>query len=126
MKRTVDSFGVPPDMYSTTWWSSGPQPGSGRLAVILGHTQIGGYGVFNKLGSLRAGDTVQVSGRDGALRFRVTTVRTGISKTDPYALRNALERHPDDSALALITCSGTFDTEYDQSTENTVVFATLI
>ena len=125
LNRTVDSFGVPDDMYSTTWWSSGPKPGSGQLAVILGHTQIGAYGVFNRLAALHPGDSVQVSGRAGLLRFTVTTVRTGISKTDPYALRTALERHPAGSALALITCSGTFDRDYDQSTENTVVFAKL-
>jgi hypothetical protein len=34
--------------------------------------------------------------------------------------------HPPAAALALITCSGTFDTDYDQSTENTVAFARLL
>jgi LPXTG-site transpeptidase (sortase) family protein len=125
LARTVASFGVPDDMYTTTWWSSGPKPGSGAMAVILGHTQIGGYGVFNRLGSLHDGARVTVTGQGKVLHFDVVSVRTGISKTDPYALRKALERHPADAALALITCSGTFDTNYDQSTENTVAFATL-
>jgi LPXTG-site transpeptidase (sortase) family protein len=124
--RTVASFGVPDDMYTTTWWSSGPKPGSGAMAVILGHTQVGGYGVFNKLGSLRDGAQISVTGGARVLHFEVVGVRTGISKTDPYALRNALEAHPEHAALALITCSGTFDRNYDQSTENTVAFAKLL
>jgi LPXTG-site transpeptidase (sortase) family protein len=125
VKQVVASFGVPDDMYTTTWWSSGPKPGSGAMAVILGHTQVGGYGVFNHLGSLHRGDTVMLTGSGEPLRFAVVQVRTGISKTDPYALRKALAAHPADAALALITCSGTFDTNYDQSTENTVAFAEL-
>jgi sortase (surface protein transpeptidase) len=126
LDRTVASFGVPDDMYTTTWWSSGPQPGSGAMAVILGHTQVGGDGVFNKLGSLHYGAHVSVTGDGRTLEFDVIGVRTGISKTDPYALRKALAAHPADAALALITCSGTFDTDYDQSTENTVAFAKLV
>lgn len=126
LQRTVASFGVPSDMYTTTWWSSGPKPGSGAMAVILGHTQVGGYGVFNKLGSLHRGAKVLLTGSGQPLHFAVVQVRTGISKTDPYALRKALAAHPADAALALITCSGTFDTDYDQSTQNTVVFASLL
>ena len=126
LDRTVASFGVPNDMYTTTWWSSGPKPGSGSMAVLLGHTQVGGYGVFNKLGALPAGARVSVTGGTQVLHFEVVRVRTGISKTDPYALRHALEAHPADAALALITCSGTFDRSYDQSTENTVAFAKLL
>jgi sortase (surface protein transpeptidase) len=95
------------------------------MAVVLGHTQINGYGVFNHLSRLRPGAAVTVTGAQRALRFTVVAVRSGISKTDPYALRTALSRHPADAALALITCSGTFDTSYDQSTQNTVVFARL-
>ena len=126
LARTVASFGVPDDMYTTTWWSSGPQPGSAAMAVILGHTQVGGYGVFNKLGSLPDGAHVSVTGDGRTLEFAVIGVHTGISKTDPYALRDALAAHPAGAALALITCSGTFDTNYDQSTENTVAFARLL
>ena len=125
LNRTVASFGVPDDMYTTTWWSSGPKPGSDAMAVLLGHTQVGGYGVFNKLGSLSRGARVTVTGDGRTVRYAVIGVRTGISKTDPYALRKALEAHPPGAALALITCSGTFNTDYDQSTENTVAFAKL-
>jgi sortase (surface protein transpeptidase) len=126
LSRTVASFGVPDDMYTTTWWSSGPHPGSGAMAVLLGHTQVGGYGVFNELGALPDGARVTITGAGNPLQFQVIAVRTGISKTDPYALRNALTAHPADAALALITCSGTFDRNYDQSTENTVAFAKLL
>jgi hypothetical protein len=41
-------------------------------------------------------------------------------------LRKALSAHPAGATLALITCSGTFNTDYDQSTQNTVAFATRV
>lgn len=124
--KVVPSFGVPDDMYTTTWWSSGPRPGSTGLAVILGHTQIGGYGVFNNLAHLKAGEAVGVTRGATTLRFEVMSVRTGISKTDPTALQTVLTRHPAQARLALLTCSGDFNGGFRESAENTVVFARLL
>lgn len=126
VNRVVPSFGVPDDMYTTTWWSSGPQPGSRGMAVVLGHTQIGGYGVFNNLATLKPGDAVGVSHRHTTLKFAVVAVHTGISKKDPTALQTLLANHPKQARLALLTCSGYFNQSYRESAENTVVFAKLV
>lgn len=126
--KLVPSFTTPPDtaqgMMTTTWWSSGPKPGAPGTAVILGHTQIGGYGVFNHLGQLRAGQVVGVSGHGVTLKFEVILTRSGIKKTDATALRGTLEHPPAGARLALITCSGHFNGH--ESVENTVVFAKLV
>ncbi len=126
LNKTVPSFGVPDDMYTTTWWSSGPRPGSRGLAVMLGHTQIGGYGVFNKLANLKPGDAIGVTRNNTTLRFSVLSVHTGISKRDPRALQTLLANHPALARLALLTCSGTFNQGFHESAENTVVFAKLV
>ncbi|WP_330180086.1 class F sortase [Nocardia sp. NBC_01503] len=122
--RAVDSFGVPDDMRSTTWWSEGPAPGSGGLAVILGHTQIGGgYGVFNDIGTLGPGERIDVTGVDAAASFVVREVVSGIDKRDPGNLSRVLSDHADTAGIALITCGGLFDADRRASADNIVVIA---
>jgi hypothetical protein len=123
--RRVKSFGVPDNMYTTTWWSSGPRPGGRGMAIVLGHTQIGGYGVFNKLGTMRPGDVIGLTHADRVLRFSVIAVKRGISKRKANGLRNVLAAHPPRARLALLTCSGRFNGNFRESAENTVVFARL-
>lgn len=126
--RVVESFGVPPDMAQTAWWSDGPAVGSDAMAIIVGHSQIGGgYGVFNDLQHLEAGDEIAVENPDGTKRvtFSVISVKTGISKRDPDALQQTLIAQPDNARLALITCGGKADPSVMESDENVVVFAEL-
>jgi hypothetical protein len=94
------------------------------MAVILGHTQIGGYGVFNRLSELRPRQRATVSSAAASLTFEVITVRSGIPKSDARALNRVLVSHPAAARLALITCSGHFNGR--ESAENTVVFLRLI
>jgi len=130
--RDVETFGAPPvsDMYTTTWWSANangdaaPRPGDPGMAVILGHTQIGGYGVFNNLATLRPGQQVAVSNGRVTLTFAVMTVKSGIPKSDAAALSQTLSDHAAAARLALITCSGHFNGR--ESEENTVAFLRLI
>jgi sortase (surface protein transpeptidase) len=126
INKTVPSFGVPDDLYTTTWWSSGPKPGSLGMAVVLGHTQIGGYGVFNNLAKLKPSQVIGLTRGNTTLRFQVLAVHTGISKKDPTALQTTLAHHPAAARLALLTCSGNFNQGYRESAENTVVFAKLV
>ena len=122
--RPVEGYGVPTSMRTTSWWSDGPQPGSGRMAVILGHTQVGGYGVFNRLGTLRAGEPVYLQDASGdTLRLEVLGAPlTGLDKSTS-ALADALNGHPADAAVAFVTCGGRFDRSAGQSEDNVVVFA---
>ena len=124
----LDGYGVPESMATTSWWSDGPRPGSGRMAVVLGHEQVGGgYGVFNRLTQLHPGDDVTLTDRSGAvLHLRVLQAPvTGLDKSTS-ALADALNRHPAGADVALVTCGGKFDQQARQSEDNTVVFAQVV
>lgn len=124
--REVPSFGVPPDMSQVAWWSDGPPIGGPGMAVVLGHSQVGGgYGVFNNLVTLKPGDEINIEDAAGATRvaFKVISIVPGISKKDGNALQQVLSGHPPDARLALITCGGLFDSSVSESEENVIVFA---
>jgi hypothetical protein len=126
--QVVSGYGVPESMRTTSWWSDGPQPGSGRMAVILGHEQVGGgYGVFNRLDQLHVGVTATLVDQHGAvLRLRVMAApRTGLDKSTS-ALADALNGHPAGADVAFVTCGGRFDPQAKQSEDNTVVFASVV
>lgn len=123
LKRTVTQFGVPNNDTGVAWWSDGPQVGSSTgMAVLLGHTTIGGNGVFNRLSELRTGATMTVTGRSTSRELRVTTVVPNVSKRDPTALQKALGGAPAGSVVALVTCSGDVNPSGTSHADNTVVF----
>lgn len=125
--QDVTAFGVPSSMRTTSWWSDGPQPGSGQMAVILGHTQVGGYGVFNKLGRLQPGSPLTLSAANGdTLRLQVLGAPVAGLDKATSALANTLDHHPAGAAVALVTCGGQFDRDVHASEDNVVVFASLV
>lgn len=125
--QTVEAYGVPTSMRTTSWWSDGPEPGSGQMAVVLGHTQVGGYGVFNKLATLHSGDPVTLRAANGdTLRLAVLgSPATGLDKSTS-ALADALNGHPAGADVALVTCGGQFDEQAKASEDNIVVFASVV
>jgi hypothetical protein len=125
--QPVEGYGVPGSMWATSWWSDGPRPGSGRMAVILGHAQAAGGAVFDHLADLRPGnDVLLVDGGGAALHLQVLgDPLTGLDKSTS-ALADALNGHPPDAAVALVTCGGQFDRAAGASVDNEVVFATVV
>jgi hypothetical protein len=124
--RTVPTFAVPPDGSSVGWWADGPLVGTPGMAILLGHTQVGGgYAVFNRLGELNPGDLVAVvdGTRSARADFRITQVVSGVPKNDPEALRRVLSNNAQSAQLALITCGGDFDSSHRASEDNIVAFA---
>ena len=123
--RSVPTFEVPPDLSRVGWWRDGARVGGPGMAVILGHSQVGGrYAVFNRLGELTPGAAIEIEdrGRDVRIEFTVEKVAQGISKSDPAALQNTLSEGNSTADLALVTCSGQFEESVAESAENTVVF----
>jgi hypothetical protein len=125
--QPVTGFGVPESMQRTSWWSDGPQPGSGQMAVVLGHENDAGSAVFNRLHELRPGDRMTMTDADGAvLTLEVMSDPvTGLDKATS-ALADALNGHPSGAGLALVTCGGEYDPEAQASEDNTVVFASVV
>ncbi|MEI4272506.1 class F sortase [Klenkia sp. LSe6-5] len=126
--QQVAGYGVPEDMAATSWWSDGPQPGSGQMAVVLGHDVPGDApGVFDRLGDLQVGDAVVLTDADGAqLQLQVIEAPlTGLDKSTS-ALSDALNGHPEGADVALVTCGGEYDESAGASDENVVVFASVV
>jgi hypothetical protein len=125
--QKVDGYGVPTSMWTAAWWSDGPQPGSGRMAVVLGHAQAAHGAVFDRLADLRPGDQVDLVDTSGAVLHLQVLGKpvTGLDKSTS-ALADTLNGHPDGADLALVTCGGDFDRAAGASEDNEVVFATVV
>jgi hypothetical protein len=115
---------VPRDPSLAGWFDRSAAPGALGPAVIAGHvTWNGAAAVFRRLGTLRRGDQVAVTRKDG---------RTAVFTVDRVA-RFSKSRFPsravygtiDHAGLRLITCGGTYDAAHHRYLDNVVVFASL-
>jgi sortase (surface protein transpeptidase) len=116
---------VPTRYQEPGWFKLGPAPGMTGSAVILGHVDDkNGPAVFYKLGSLKAGDTVDVSLANGSVaHFAVKAVET-YPKTR-FPSQKVYGPHGD-RALQLVTCGGTFDEASGHYLSNVVAYTSLV
>jgi sortase (surface protein transpeptidase) len=116
---------VPTNYQQPGWYKLGPAPGMMGSAVILGHVDDKqGPAVFYKLGSLRAGDKVDVSLANGAVaHFAVKNVETYLKTQFPSQKVYGTHGY---RALQLVTCGGDFDKATGHYLSNVVAFTTLI
>jgi hypothetical protein len=119
------SVQVPTNDIEPGWFDLGPSPGQIGSAVILGHVDTyQGPGVFFNLRTLLPGDQVQVSLADGAVtNFAVTSV-VMYSKAQ-FPAQEVYQSHGT-SALQLVTCGGTFDTQTGHYLSNIVVYTSFV
>ncbi len=115
---------VPPDGSIAGWFTGAPAPGSVGPAVIAGHIDWNGPGVFYKLRAVAVGDTITVLRADGiAAVFKVIKVgqyaKNAFPTDEVYGPVNF-------AALRVITCGGSFDHATGHYVDNTVVFAKLV
>ncbi|HEX6968760.1 MAG TPA: class F sortase [Micromonosporaceae bacterium] len=115
---------VPPSVDEVGWYRHGPGlDATAGSIVIAGHLDGAGQGpgAFFRLGELRPGDRITVTGTDGRSRTYRVTSREAHPKTDipldRYFARDGKPR------LTLITCSGPFDRETRNYRDNLVVTA---
>jgi len=115
---------VPKNPARAGWFSGGPSPGALGPAVIAGHvTWNGPRAVFHRLSTMRPGDQVAVTRKDGKIAvFTVTRVaRFSKSQFPSRAVYGPI----DHAGLRLITCGGTYDAARHRYLDNVVVFARL-
>jgi sortase (surface protein transpeptidase) len=115
---------VPKDPADAGWFSGGPAPGALGPAVIAGHvTWDGASAVFHRLDTMRRGDRVTVTRKDGKTAvFTVSRVaRFPKSRFPSREVYGAI----DHAGLRLITCGGTYDAARHTYLDNVVVFAKL-
>ena len=113
---------TPKDPGLAGWYEPGPTPGSQGPAVIAGHvTWNGASAVFEKLRTMKAGDTIKVTRRDNK------TVTFTVNKVAEYpkAQFPTLEvyKNLDHAGLRLVTCGGDFDPKKHYYDSNVVVYA---
>ncbi|WP_460792822.1 class F sortase [Micromonospora sonneratiae] len=108
------------------WYQPGPSPGEIGNSVIVGHVDSAAIGpaVFFHLGSLRAGDIIQITRKDqSVVKFAVDSVKSypkvGFPTELVYGPTNKV-------GLRVVTCGGQFDEENRSYVNNIIVFATLI
>ena len=122
--RTDGSMEVPAGGFPAGWYSGGPTPGQLGPAVIAGHVDMNGPGVFYRLHDVKTGDQVTVTRADGTKPvFRVTRVEQFMKNQFPTKL---VYGNIDHAGLRLITCGGTFNSQTGHYEDNLVVFADLI
>ncbi len=114
-----------PDYDKAAWFTGSPAPGEVGPAVIEGHVdgKASGPSVFYRLGSLKPGNKVEVTRRDGTVaRFAVYAVRTVPKNSFPTL---AVYGNTSSPELRLITCGGSFDPRRAAGgyRSNVVVFA---
>lgn len=116
---------VPEDPANPGWFTRGATPGALGPAVVAGHvTWDGAPAIFHRLGTMRAGDRVAITRKDGRTAvFRVSRVaRFAKSRFPSEAVYGPI----DHAGLRLITCGGTYDAARNHYLDNVIVFARLV
>jgi LPXTG-site transpeptidase (sortase) family protein len=87
------------------WWSDGAAPGEPEgSAVLVGHTvRNNGGGIFDDVGTLRSGDTIEVVGSNSALPYRVQSVDV-LSKDEVARNAEQIFNQAGPGRLVVITC----------------------
>jgi LPXTG-site transpeptidase (sortase) family protein len=87
------------------WWSDGAAPGEPEgSAVLVGHTvRNNGGGIFDDVGTLRSGDTIEVEGSNSALTYRVQSVDV-LSKDEVARDAEQIFNQAGPGRLVVITC----------------------
>jgi len=115
---------VPPDGTHAGWFTGAPTPGERGPAIMTGHVDWNGKGVFFDLHQLTDGKHIEVTRQDGSTAvFAVTRVQQVPKGSFPTQQVYGDVDHP---ALRLITCGGSFDHSAHSYRDNIVVFADLI
>jgi hypothetical protein len=122
--RADGSLQVPPSGFPAGWYTGGPTPGEVGPAVIAGHVDWNGPGVFYDLHNLKPGDQVTITRKDGSKpSFRITRVEQFPKEHFPTRLVYGNIDHP---GLRLITCGGSFNHQTGSYEDDIVAFADLI
>jgi sortase (surface protein transpeptidase) len=115
---------VPAGGFPAGWYTGAPTPGELGPAIIAGHVDMKGPGVFYSLFKLKPNDEVRVIRKDGSTPlFRVTRVERYPKDRFPTKLVYGDIDHP---GLRLITCGGSFNPKSGHYEDNIVVFAEFV
>jgi sortase (surface protein transpeptidase) len=115
---------VPKKAADPGWFTGAPSPGALGPAVIAGHVRWNGaLGVFHRLDTMRRGDQVSVTRKDGKTAIFTVTLMKQYSKSQfpTEAVYDPINH----AGLRLITCGGAYDPARKRYLDNVIVFAKL-
>ena len=96
---------VPLEGDVVAWYDFTAQPGTAGNAVFAGHKTWNGPAIFYGLDQLQRGDTIRLTGDDGAeLDYTVTDSFT-VNENDPNAV--SVMAPTNSAVMTIITCDGT-------------------
>jgi len=122
--RADGTMEVPQSGFPAGWFTGAPTPGELGPAIIAGHIDWKGPGVFYNLDNLQPGDQITITRKDGSKPvFRVTRVAQFSKDRFPTSL---VYGNLDHAALRLITCGGSFNSASGHYEDNIVAFADLV
>jgi LPXTG-site transpeptidase (sortase) family protein len=109
----------------TGWWDGGPTPGEKGASVILGHNVGNGHpSVFEKLGTLKPGDRVEVTRGNGSVAtFEITRLEQIPKSRFPTEKVYGKLSYP---GIRLITCGGRFDSSWGHHVDNIIAYGKLV
>jgi LPXTG-site transpeptidase (sortase) family protein len=109
----------------TGWWDGGPTPGEKGASVILGHNIGNGRpSVFERLGTLKPGDRVEVTRGNGSVAtFEITKLEQIAKSRFPTEKVYGKLSYP---GIRLITCGGRFDASWGHHVDNVIVYGKLV
>ncbi|MEW2615222.1 class F sortase [Streptomyces sp. NPDC047880] len=115
----------PNDTNLVGWYAKGHTPGEAGTAIIAGHVDTTtSPAVFAGLGELKKGDRFQVVRADGSkATFAVDAAQSFAKNAFPS---DRVYGDTSQAQVRLITCSGSYDRQARDYTENLVVFAHLV
>jgi sortase (surface protein transpeptidase) len=122
--RADGTMEVPPAGFPAGWYTGAPTPGELGPAIIAGHVDWTGPGVFYDLHKLVPDDEVAVGREDGSVAvFRVTRVEQYPKDEFPTEL---VYGNTDHAALRLITCGGAWNAHTRHYEDNIIAFADFV
>ncbi len=120
------SIAMPPVLaWETGWYQNSPTPGQIGPSIIVGH--VDSYktiSVFWRLRYVMPGALIYISRADGrTVVFKVSELKQFNQSSFPT---NQVYGNISYPGLRLITCGGTFDTQTESYSQNTVVYASMV
>ena len=120
----VGVLDAPEGRFDVGWWVDGPEPGEPGAAVIPGHVNFDGPGVFLDLDTLTPGAEVTVEDAAGeAHTFVITSVeRFPKSEFPTDRVYSSADATGGKAEIRLVTCGGAFNESQRSYVDNVVAF----
>lgn len=114
---------APANIFDVGWYDGSAKPGENGTVVLDGH--VSGptkHGVFYSIGTLKAGDKVQLERGDGK-KFNYIVTGTQVYDNDKVDMAKVMtSSEPGKAALNLITCTGRYNVRTNSFEQRLVVF----